>query len=495
MRRLSENAYFWKEDRWNGGISEDSRIGNPGAFRWGIGNDIRSDSGYLGVARKPVRNNDDPITDPVYWMEEDPNTGDVYYYAGNWIYKESGGHTTKLHQVTEDGTLAQGLRYFDNAIYYRSPTKLGRLDLTTGLFDDDWRTGLQTTRKWGPMCGVKNVMLVGHGRYIGTVDDVQFWNDEALKLPPGYFVRSIFRAGSFAVILATFGEEISSSDQGMMFLWDTTSDVYNDFIPIDGNPHAGIAYKNKITIFAGQSPTIQESLGGQTEIMHGIPHIEDGATAEIYPGAVDVWRNMVHFGISGGTSETVIRGIYNYGAKNSRFPDVLNPEFPSSAFDASGNMADLLGSGIQITACKRIGTTFRFAVAQDGEYWVDEIDMGAYQSQAIRRSLAFDRMSPYPKAPVKLISELKGSIGEDESVEIRMSGDPYGDEDFSDTTALVELIENEEGLKLIEVPFTSADNEIRSRDLHYEVRLKGTGSTRPALKRTWVEVNEDQDQL
>lgn len=248
-------------------------------------------------------------------------------------------------------------------------------------------------------------------------------------------------------------------------------------------------------IIAGQQPTIQESLGGQTQIIQGIPRIEDGKTAEVYPGAIDVWRNMMHFGISGGTSEEVIRAVYNFGAKKSGLMDSLNPEFPTSVFDASHLMTDLLGSGIQITACKRIGTTFRFACAQNGSYWVDQVDMTQYQYQAIHRSLAFDRQSPYPKAPVKLLQELKGSLRTGESVRVTMSPDPYEDPDFEDTDATVSLTENEVGVKLVELPFTAAANEVKSRDLHVETRLIGTGSTRPSVKRRWVEVEEDQDQL
>lgn len=493
--RNPEHKYFWKEDRWNGALSEDSRVGDRGSARFMIGCDIRSDSGYLAVAKKPVKHDNNQIQDPIFWMEEDPGTGDAYYYGGRRIYKEVANVTTPIYEVTEDGANGQGLRYFDKAIYFRSPTKLGRLSLTTGTFNPDFATGLSTTRFWGPMENVKNVLLFGHGRFIGTVDDVGFVNPEALKLPPGYFARHIFRAGSYGVILATFGEQITDSEKGMMFLWDTTSDVYNDFIPLDGNPHAGISHGNKITIICGQQPTIQESLGGQTTIVQGIPRVEDGRTAEVYPGAIDIWRNMVHFGISGGTSDRVIRALYNYGAKNTRFTDVLNPEFPTSNFDATGDMNDLLSSGVQITACKKFGTTMRYACSQNGVNWIDQIDMAQYQSQAIRRSLAFDRNSPYEKSADKLIMELKGSLKADESVSVTISPDPYGDEDFTSTTSTIAKTEATVGTKLFTLPMTAESNPIRSRDIHYEVRLKGTGATRPSLKRTWIDIIEDQDQL
>lgn len=490
-----ESKYFWKQDRWNGGLSEDSRIAAwAGGFRFGIGCDIRTDSGLLKVAKKPVLHNNIEVGE-IDWFEIDPVTRAVYMYGQNKIYKEQDGNTTVLRTLTADSPNGQGLRDFDGFLYYRTATNLGRLNYETGEFDDDWQQGLSSCVHWSPMEVVKNVLLVGHGRYIGTVDDVGFWTPQRLVLPPDYNVRDIFRAGSFAVILATKGTNITDSEDGLMFLWDTTSQNYNDYIPLDGNPHAGIAHKNKIVVFAGQQTTIQESLGGMTEIVQSIPNIEDGDTAEIYPGAVDIWRNMVHFGISDGTSETVIRALYNWGAKNSKFPSVLNAEFPTSVFDASGLSADLYGTGIKITACKKIGTTLRFAFKSGNTYGICQIDTTQYQNQAVWRSLAFDRESPYIKTPDKLLTELAGSLAINESVIVKISPDPYGDPAFSNTDDVNTITEDDLGSKVIELPIVTSSKPIRSRDMHVELRLKGTGATRPSVKRTWVEILEDSDQL
>lgn len=490
-----DNQYFFKEDRWNGGLSEDSRLGLPGSMRFGIGCDIRSDSGFLSVAKKPVRHDAGIITDEIDWFEEDPDTHAVYCYGKGKIWIEQEGIYSLAHEMIDNEPNGQGLKVFDKSLYYRTVDKLGRYDFAIGNWDDEFVSGLAPSTKWGPMCNVKNVMLFGHGRFIGTVDDVQFVNPEALTLPPDYFVRHIFRAGSYAVILATRGESIDASEEGMMFLWDTTSDTYNDFIPLDGNPHAGISHNNKITIFCGQQTTIQESLGGSTQIIQGIPGIGDGEIAEIYPGAVDVWRNMVHFGISDGNAGNVVRCLYNYGAKNSKFFDVLNSEFPTSVFDESGDFDDLFGSRVRITAVKKIGTTLRFAWNVGDEYGVDQIDTTQYQNQAIRRSLAFDRMSPYEKTGIKLVSELKGKLAEGESVKISVSPDPYGDPRFENEDDIVTYTESTVDEKTIEIPMTVSDVPLKSRDLHVETVLSGTGTTRPSIKRTWIQLDENADQM
>lgn len=491
--QTAEAKYFWKQDRWNAGLSEDSRIG--GVSRFSIGCDISSDSGMLKVARKPVRHDGNQINQEIDWIEQNPDSGIVYYYGKNKIFQEENGVTTLARELTADSPNGQGLRDFDGKLYYRTATQLGYYDYSTGEWKDDFQVGLNPTLLWGPMAGVKNVLCVGHGRNIGTVDDVGFWTPNRLTLPPGYNARSIFRAGSFAIILATRGTRITDSEEGLAFLWDTTSDTYNDYLPLDGNPHAGIANKNEIVIVTGQLPIVQKTSGGISDFVKSIPRVEDGDTAEVYPGAIDFWRNMVHFGISTGTSEEVIRAIYTWGAKKALFDPALNAEFPTPVYDASNDPGDLMGSGIQITACKKIGTTFRFAYKAGDQYGIAQIDTTQYQKEAIWRSLAFDRQSPFVKVADREMVELVNKLKTGESVTAKISPEPYEDPDFEDTDTLVAKTETTVGAKLLELPLSVSANPIRSRDLHTEFRLTGTGTTRPAIKRAWIDTIEEQDQL
>lgn len=480
--------YLWKIDKFYGGESEDDQIGrNPGSFREGtVGFDIFASIGKLQVAKKPVKDSSTVVVDIIKWMDVVPS-GDMYAYGEDAIYKETGGTYSLIHALSSGTPNGEGLAYFDEYLYYKWDDKLGRFDLSS-TWSDSWQTGLTVT-EFSPMLRFKNYLLVGHGRYIGTVDDVGTWDADRLTLPPGYYARSIFKIGRYSAILATFGESISGSDDGHCFLWDGTSQNYIDDFPVTGNPHAGIALGNRMIWIAGSEPVIQKSLGGIAEDMHVIPNVGVGKTALVWPGAIDMWRNRAYFGISDGTSTTVKRVVRAYGAKSSAFPDAVNPEFPMSTLSQTGTT-------VQITAVKRVGTTIRFAWRDGDTKGIDEVDTTLLQASATYRSLSFDNQgSPYEKVPAYLCIELINPIAADESVRVRISNKPFADPTFSDNTNYVEYTETTVNTTLIRVPLNSTSVQIRSRDIHVEVVSGGTAATKPEIKRIWTAVAEETDSI
>ncbi len=485
---MAENRYFWKQDRWNGGLSEDSRIGKDGALRYMIGADTRTDSGNLSVVFKPTLHSGTAISKLIKWIEINPSNGDTYLYGGDTIYKESGGVYSTGRTIASGAANGQGLCHFNGKLYYRTGNTLGFHDYSIG-WTDSWQTGLSVETDFSPMCRFKNLLLVAHGRHIGTVDDVGFWTAQRITLPPGYKARSIFRAGSFAVILAIYGDSVFASEEGYMFLWDGTRETYNQAIPLDGNPHAGFSNKNKIMILAGQEPVIQESQGAAADFAYSIPNVGLGQTAEIYPGAIDAWRSLVYFGISGGTSLTVMRALYGWGSRKTGFETSLTPEYPPSH-------GGLSGSTVKITAVKRVGTTLRFAWVNGSTYGVDQIDTTQYVNEAVVRTLAFDNRSAHEKNAYRLMVELAGALKSGEYVTASISPDPYDDPNFANIeTDGATKTQKTQGMRILELPLMVNSNPIKSRDLHVELKFGGSGTTRPKPKRIWVAITESNDQL
>lgn len=478
--------YFWKIDRFAGGESDDSRIGLPGSFRPGsYGLNYRKDSGLLQVANKPVKHSDTTVNFLAKWIKQNPANGDVYAYGGSKIVKEVSGTYSLVRTIGSDSPAGQGLGFFNGKLYYASDTYLGRFDLAS-TWTDNYKTDL-TSAPWHPICQVKNKVLIGHARYIATVDDLDTYTNKALTLPPGYYVRSIFRAASYAIILATFGDGITDSDNGYMFIWNTTSDQYNEAIELDGNPHAGISHKNLITIITGHQPQIQQSQGGAADLVANIPDVGDGYTAEVYPGAIALWRSLVHFGISAGTSTGVQRVVRSFGRKNSGFLQSVNPEFPISTGTQKG-------TGIQIGAVEQIGTTLRFSWKDGTSYGIDQVDTSAYQAEGVYRSLAFDGESPYPKESSKIIIDLAESLKTNEKVTVKLSPDPYDDKEFTGDDVIT-FEETTVGIKQVECPLSSQTTQLHSPDLHLEVRLGGTAATKPQIKRIWMPIDESTDTI
>lgn len=488
IRKLPDYNYFWKNDRWFGGESEDSRIGNAGAFRYGIGWDIRDDSGLLKAARKPVRIDNGEILHDIKCIEPHPTNGDVYYYAFDTVYKRSAGVISAVLQMTFDQPNGQGIIDWADYLYIRTQTAIHRYRYANGGINFNYVEGLEVEDDISVMCRFKNLLLIPHGRYICSIDDVGTVNTQRIAVPPGYKVRQIFEAGGYAVILVIRGQSVTDSEQGLMLLWNGTSETYDDYLPLTGNPQAGAAINNKIVVITGAEPVIQESIGGAATPQMGIPDVGIGKTALINPTCIDVFRNLIHFGISGGTSDTVLRVVRNWGAKNAKFPTVLNPEYPPS----HGNIT---GQAYQITALKRIGTTIQFSWNKNGVIGIDQVDMNQYQTSSVLRTLAFDRNSPYEKVAYRLMVELSEDLKTGESVSVKLGVDPYDDAAFADATKYESMTLSTVGERLLELPLEVSVVPIRSRDLHIEFSQGNNGSTTPVIKRAWVAMTESLDQM
>ena len=492
MAAEKNNNYFWKNDRWNGGWSEDSRIGTRGSARFILGGDFRSDSGLLRIAHKVTKISDSIVDQLAKWIEPHPTNGDTYAYAGDEIYKITSSDVFSLARTISAGTPnGQGLAFFKitgtTYLFYRTGTTLGRFDLAS-TWDDSWQTGLVSVTDFGKLLQYKNLLLVANGRYVGTIDDVGTVSMQRLALPDGWKVRDMFRAGTWVCIIAIKGNVIADSNEGMAFFWDGTKETYNDFQPLDGNPHAGAYNNGTIVVIAGVQPQIYHSLGGKFEAQMGIPAIGEGSSAEVWPGAIDFFNKMIHFGISDGDSTTVTRAVWNWGRKNALLSDALNAEYVASPGTSSG-------TGLQIGAIRSVGTTLFIAWKAGSTYGIDKIDFTQYQSFVIWRSLAFDRESPYEKNAYKIMVELGKALEEGESVSVKLSTDPYGDPQFQDsdtyeTASLSFPVSSDQNPRLLELPLTYSENDMRSRDLQLEVYAQGDGSSTPEVKRAWVELDE-----
>lgn len=483
--------YLWGVSGWQGGLAEDDWIGLAGAFRYGTGLDIRNNTGLLSIASKVVNDSGTNVNKLISWIEPalSQANGDEYYYGQDTIYKRtSAGVWSTAHTLSSDSPNGQGMAEFAGALYYRTATKLGRFDYST--WNDSFQTGLTSSAKWGPVCAFKNYLMVGHGNYVATLDQVGVWTLQRLILPPGYNVRHIFVAGSVSCILATRGLNISDSNSGMMFTWRGASPNYDDYIPLHGNPHTGIAYNNSIYIISGKDPIFEITQGGQSTALQGIAGTGLGNTAEVYPGAMAIDRNLIHFGLSDGTSPTIWRGCYTFGARNAKFPTALNPELPIS----TGHIA---GTSVQITAVKQIGTSFRIAWKDTGatqQYGVDTVNPTQYQTSATYDSLFFDHGDPFLKIPKRLMVQLAKPLNTGESVMVKISGNTYSDTNFTDATSIMTATINTAGQVWADIPVESQTTGfIQSRDLKMRIILNGPGTSTPVLKRVMVFIEPQVD--
>jgi hypothetical protein len=290
------------------------------------------------------------------------------------------------------------------------------------------------------------------------------------------------------VILAIRGNSITDSEDGYLFLWDGYTETYADYIPLNGNPHVGIAYGQNMVIFCGDRPKILKSNGAQALTYMEIPGIAPGMTAEIYPDAIEMFNNLIHFGISAGTDTTVPRMVYTYGAKNAKFNDALVPTYPTS-------VGLITGTTVKITSIKKVGSKLRFAWVSGTSKGIDQVDFTKYQSSATIRTLAYDHNTSFNKVGNHGIIELTKPLAVNESVSIKVSSRPYADPTFAGAD-VVSTTQATVGATRLELPLAQSSQEVSGTDLHFEVTLASSdGLSTPGVKRPLIQFEEQQDDM
>lgn len=111
----------------------------PGTARFTKNLDPFEDLDYVTLSRKPTKISSTTVANLPLWMEDgSPFSTDRYVYdLGGKIYKvETDDTVTLLRTVT--GATGEGLKVFDDYLYYALPTELGRYGRLSGTpaFDD-----------------------------------------------------------------------------------------------------------------------------------------------------------------------------------------------------------------------------------------------------------------------------------------------------------------------------------------------------------------------
>jgi hypothetical protein len=326
-------------DKFYGGLSSGERLGIDGSFYFSNGLNYKDNpdaiTGNLGL----VKDSATTVVDLIKWGAYDTVALNHYFYGdGGRIYRRtSAGVYSVLRTVSNSS--GQGLEVFNDYVWYTQNSQLGRYGVLSGApsFTDNWQTGLNGTTSWRPLKNFLNLLLVGNGRYLGTVDSASTWTATKLTFPIGWYVRDIDVMGDYACIAVNDAEDITKATRGILFFWDGSSSTFNFFSEL--NEGGGIssiqANQDSVVINAGLIGNLYLYTGKNNKIKR-VPFVGRGKTAYVYPGANCNFNGMTHFGISNGTSTNVYRGVYAYGQPELDYPNSLNFEYQISTQTTTG---------------------------------------------------------------------------------------------------------------------------------------------------------------
>lgn len=247
------------------------------------------------------------------------STGFYEFIFTSWRPVVGATYHFHITSTVADGTLRTGttadLETADFATFYQF------------LVEDDYH----------PMGQITNVLAVGNERYLATWDGLTY-NPMRLTLPTGYRIRCLSFWREFLVIGTWRGTSVTSYDEGKVFFWDGISDTYNFFIDVpEGAINACLGTKGRLYLWAGYSSDLLLYMGGDSaQKIKRIPNVDISTYVEVLPGAITMWRTLIHTGIVGNSDSTTIsRGVYTWGSLNRNYDDTLNYDYPLSTGDTS----------------------------------------------------------------------------------------------------------------------------------------------------------------
>lgn len=198
---------------------------------------------------------------------------------------------------------------------------------------------LVTDTDFHPIVPFLNFMVIGNERYLAVWDGA-FYQPNLIAFPAGTRVRSISFWREFLAIGVWKGDKLTDFDQGKIYFWDGTAPTFNFFIDVPQGQIASLYGKDSdLYLFAGYRGVLMKYTGGgmytngnsASVKLKRVPKILPTDYVDIYPGALTMWRDLVHFGLSAQTnSTTVTQATYSWGSLNQLYPETLSCDYPIS---------------------------------------------------------------------------------------------------------------------------------------------------------------------
>lgn len=313
--------------------------------------------------------------------------------------------------------------------------------------------------------------IIGNERYLAVWDGTNY-EPNFITFPPGWHVRSFALWREFLAVGVWRGGNIYDFPNGRVYFWDGVAPAFNFYIDVpDGPINAMFGINTDLYMFAGSRGELLCYQGGyvsnvgntQSSKIKRMPLLAAGDYTEVYPGAMTMWRGLLHFGLFGSSNSTTMqRGVYSYGTINQYYPNTLSYDYIPS----TGNT----GNTVTIGCVYPVGQSLIVG-------WQDGI---AYGADKINFSNA-----PASSGELQVLVQDDGTIWKDkESLKVRADHLPLA----TGESVATEYNINRTGWIINTANSTSdsiftADTIVTGRGNEYQIGfyLYATGSTSPTV--------------
>ena len=310
-------------------------------------------------------------------------------------------HDAQNRIIALAGPVSVGTGYVEIPLSFYARLTLGRpyhfhvtasgagIALTTSNLNDLETVGYATyylflnyNTDYHPMMQFLNFLAIGNERYLATYDGISY-NPVRLTFSSGWKVRCLAIWQEYIAIGCWKQTSISDysvnlNEDGRIYFWDGISTTFNFFINVpEGSINALLGTKGELHIWAGyQGDHLVYTGGNRARKVKRYPKSTRGTYMEIAPGAVTMWKTLVHYGMAYNTDNAALEhGVYSWGSIDEFYPETLSYDYPISTGTRTGTtIQTLYDQGVRIGMVTSLGTSL-FIGWQDGNsFGVDVVD-------------------------------------------------------------------------------------------------------------------------
>lgn len=192
-----------------------------------------------------------------------------------------------------------------------------------------------------PIAPMLNFLAIGNERYIATWNGVSY-EPNLITLPAGWRIRCFGYWTEYLAIGVWKGSNIYDYDEGRVYFWDGISVTFNFYIDLPGGVnaikgtkgelHMFVGYQGEHLMYSGGTMSTLAYRGGTSAVkLKKLPKVTREVYVEMFPGALTMWKGLIHYGVAGNSDSTEIeRGVYSWGSINTQYPDSLSYDYPIS---------------------------------------------------------------------------------------------------------------------------------------------------------------------
>ena len=335
--------------KFRGGISDESTVGIPGAFKYAYGMDIHKRRDSLSCNYKMFGiGASTAINDLIKYtiQARDGSTyafgsaGSVYAISGKvddpvvtYVYTDYNGEIKGAAEWKHsDG---------NNYLYWATNTSIARFALNGspdmplaggGVVTADYKTTLDSA-DYHPMKNTAGLLTIGNGNFLATIDYQGNFNPAATNLRPGNIVKCLDEKDDYAVVGS---ERVDESEEGHIWTW--LPDITKNWIQKKKIPVKGVN-----ALITAERPLLQGGISGEifeADFVNSEPIISIPGGGQANPHGVGIYNDLALFGFYNAGDQS---GIYSYGRRAKNRPQVLNHEF-RLAETVTGNTLKEIGS-------------------------------------------------------------------------------------------------------------------------------------------------------